>query len=119
MEFAPINHYTLWLFRIENVNDIVVTWSTMDDVGKNGANVEYGINGLIQKATGTTQKFVDGGAAKRSQYIHRVSFWGKKTQNTENELTNYNLYFFFKLHDVLGDVEKFSTGISLFLPLWQ
>lgn len=46
----------------------------MDDVGKNGANVEYGINGLIQRATGTTQKFVDGGAAKRSQYIHRVSF---------------------------------------------
>lgn len=56
----------------ENVNDIVVTWSTMNDVGKNGSVVEYGINGLTLQAHGTSEKFVDGGAAKHSQYIHRV-----------------------------------------------
>ena len=45
----------------------------MSDVGENGAIVEYGINGLILKATGTTEKFVDGGPAKHTLYIHRVS----------------------------------------------
>lgn len=58
---------------LENVNEIVVTWSTMSDVGENGAIVEYGINGLVLRATGTTEKFVDGGPAKHTQYIHRVS----------------------------------------------
>lgn len=45
----------------------------MDDVGKNGTIVEYGINGLTFTAIGTVEKFTDGGAAKRVQYIHRVS----------------------------------------------
>lgn len=60
-------------FISENVNDIVVTWSTMDDVGKSGTIVEYGINGLTFSANGTVEKFVDGGAGRRVQYIHRVS----------------------------------------------
>lgn len=47
----------------------------MDDVGKDGSIVEYGINGYTLKAVGSAEKFVDGGAAKRSQYIHRVSFF--------------------------------------------
>lgn len=70
----------------ENVNDIVVTWSTMSDVGENGAVVEYGINGFVLRATGTTEKFVDGGSEQRSQYIHRVS-WGNLLKES------FNLYF--------------------------
>lgn len=60
-------------FILENANDIVVTWSTMDDVGANGTIVEYGINGLTFSASGTVDKFIDDGAARRAQYIHRVS----------------------------------------------
>lgn len=49
----------------------------MSDVGENGANVEYGIqtrfhDGFALKASGTTQKFIDGGPAKHTQFIHRV-----------------------------------------------
>lgn len=45
----------------------------MDDVGNNGTIVEYGINGLTFTAHGTVEKFMDGGAGRRVQYIHRVS----------------------------------------------
>lgn len=55
------------------MNDIVVTWSTMSDPGTNASIVEYGVNGFILTAYGTTEKFVDGGAARHTQYIHRVS----------------------------------------------
>lgn len=61
------------LLFVENVDEIVITWSTMNDVGKKGAIVEYGVNGLALKAFGTTEKFVDGGPAQHTQYIHRVS----------------------------------------------
>lgn len=44
----------------------------MDDVGDDGSIVEYGINGFALSATGTTEKFVDGGPAEHTQYIHRV-----------------------------------------------
>lgn len=59
---------------LEHVNEIIVTWSTMDDVGSDGSIVEYGINGFALTARGTTEKFVDGGPAKHTQYIHRVRF---------------------------------------------
>lgn len=75
----------------ENVNDIVVTWSTMNDVGKNGSVVEYGINGLTLKAYGTSEKFVDGGAAKHSQYIHRVGLI--TSQNTLEMCRKYCFSF--------------------------
>lgn len=45
----------------------------MNDVGEDGSIVEYGINGFPLTATGTTEKFTDGGPAQHSQYIHRVS----------------------------------------------
>lgn len=56
------------------MNEIVITWSTMDDVGSDGSKVEYGINGFALTAHGTAEKFVDGGPAKHAQYIHRVRF---------------------------------------------
>lgn len=45
----------------------------MDDVGTDGSVVEYGINGFALSAYGTTEKFVDGGPAQHTQYIHRVN----------------------------------------------
>lgn len=54
----------------ENVSEIVVTWSTIDDTPN--SIVEYGINGMILTANGTSEKFVDGGPEKHTQYIHRV-----------------------------------------------
>lgn len=54
----------------DNVSEIVVTWSTMDDSAE--STVEYGINGFALTAQGESEKFVDGGAAQHSQYIHKV-----------------------------------------------
>lgn len=34
--------------------------------------VEYGINGLILTAKGTSKLFVDGGEERHKQYIHKV-----------------------------------------------
>lgn len=56
----------------DNVSEIVVTWSTMDDAAE--STVEYGINGFALIAHGESEKFVDGGNAKHSQYIHKVNF---------------------------------------------
>lgn len=55
----------------DNVSEIVVTWSTFNDT--TDSVVEYGINGMILRAVGTSTLFVDGGPAKHSQYIHRVT----------------------------------------------
>lgn len=49
---------------------MVVTWSTMDDSAE--SIVEYGIDGFALTAQGESEKFVDGGSAKHSQYIHKV-----------------------------------------------
>uniref|UniRef100_A0A6M2DZ18 Purple acid phosphatase n=1 Tax=Xenopsylla cheopis TaxID=163159 RepID=A0A6M2DZ18_XENCH len=54
----------------DNEFELVVTWSTIDKTKE--SIVEYGINGLILKATGYSVKFVDGGKLKNAQYIHRV-----------------------------------------------
>lgn len=54
----------------EDVSQIVVTWSTMDDTPE--SVVEYGIGGLILQANGSSTQFVDGGSLKHTQYIHRV-----------------------------------------------
>lgn len=54
----------------EKSNEIVVTWSTRDDTIE--SIVEYIFDGVMQRANGSSQKFVDGGDKKKSQYIHRV-----------------------------------------------
>lgn len=54
-----------------NVSEITVTWSTINDTVQ--SVVEYGIGGFILKASGTSDLFVDGGEQKHSQYIHRVT----------------------------------------------
>jgi len=57
----------------ETVLDIVVTWNTRDNT--NESICEFGIEGLHHrvKAAQMPTKFVDGGAKKATQYIHRVS----------------------------------------------
>lgn len=64
------NLFIFLLFCKENVSEIVVTWSTMD--ATNESIVEYGIADYTSLAKGQSTKFVDGGAAHRVQYIHRV-----------------------------------------------
>lgn len=54
-----------------NVSEVVVTWSTMNDTKE--SIVEYGIGGMILRAKGTSSLFVDGGPKQHSQYIHRVT----------------------------------------------
>ncbi|XP_015606629.1 acid phosphatase type 7 isoform X2 [Cephus cinctus] len=54
----------------DNIFNIVVTWSTMDDTHE--SIVEYGIDGFILTAQGNSTLFVDGGSQKHKQYIHRV-----------------------------------------------
>ncbi|CAH1994725.1 unnamed protein product [Acanthoscelides obtectus] len=53
-----------------NLYEIAVTWSTFS--ATNGSIVEYGIRGMILRAEGSERLFVDGGANKHFQYIHRV-----------------------------------------------
>ncbi|KQS29830.1 acid phosphatase type 7 isoform X3 [Drosophila erecta] len=66
----------------ETVLDIVVTWNTRDNT--NESICEFGIDGLHQrvKAAHMPTKFVDGGAKKATQYIHRVTLSHLKPNNT-------------------------------------
>ncbi|XP_037933616.1 acid phosphatase type 7 isoform X1 [Teleopsis dalmanni] len=54
----------------EHSHEIVVTWTTRDDAGE--TIVEYGTGDYLLKANGTSQKFIDGGSKKKTQYIHRA-----------------------------------------------
>lgn len=61
----------------DNARDLVVTWSTMNSTNE-ASLVEYGIveSNLTQTATGVAKEFIDGGLAKRVQFIHRVKLKG-------------------------------------------
>lgn len=78
----------------------------MTDVGEDGSIVEYGINGFALKAYGTTEKFEDGGAAKHTQYIHRVRSTSFRKMNDNDDLFS-----------LLGFIKRFNAGNALHLPL--
>jgi hypothetical protein len=59
------------LLYVGNAYEVVVTWSTTNQ--SNESVVEYGIGGLVLRATGLSTLFVSGGNETRSQYIHRVT----------------------------------------------
>lgn len=54
----------------ENIYEIVITWSTMNDTKE--SLVEYGIGGLILQEKGSSEIFIDGGKAKHFQFVHKV-----------------------------------------------
>ncbi|XP_077997692.1 acid phosphatase type 7-like [Glandiceps talaboti] len=54
--------------------EMIVTWSTMTLV--NQSVVEYGITTFNMAVNGTTTKFVDGGKANHTQWVHRVKITG-------------------------------------------
>uniref|UniRef100_A0A336LMV7 Purple acid phosphatase n=1 Tax=Culicoides sonorensis TaxID=179676 RepID=A0A336LMV7_CULSO len=64
----------------EKANEIVVTWSTFDDTHE--SKVVFGLHGDKEKqtVTGSSSLFVDGGEAKHSQYIHRVTLSNLKPE---------------------------------------
>lgn len=61
------------LFYIESPQEIVVTWTTINQtIGR--STVSYGTGSQInQIACGTVRKFIDGGPEKRVIYIYRVT----------------------------------------------
>lgn len=54
-------------------DEIIVTWSTFNGTTK--SVVEYGINGMVLRAEGSSRLFVDGGPQHRAQYIHQVTLY--------------------------------------------
>ncbi|KAJ2944066.1 hypothetical protein O0L34_g8405 [Tuta absoluta] len=54
----------------EKINDIAVTWSTMEDTDE--SVVQFGEKTTDQMVTGTSNVFADGGVLKHEQWIHRV-----------------------------------------------
>ena len=73
--------------NLENIHDIVVTWSTRDYT--NQSIVEYGIGGFALRAHGNSKLFIDGGAQKNHQYIHRVVL---KDLTPDSKYGKYLLY---------------------------
>ena len=84
-----INHTKLIILKrilIENPDEMVVTWSTLNLTLE--SVVEYGqdLFNLDDTVTGTTYKFVDHGHLRSTQYIHRVHLSNLKPNTTYCEL---------------------------------
>ncbi|XP_013103211.1 acid phosphatase type 7 isoform X3 [Stomoxys calcitrans] len=64
--------------QVEEKTQFVVTWSTRDNT--NVSICKYGIDGLtsVSENKKGPSKFIDGGKAKRVQYIHRVALTNLK-----------------------------------------
>lgn len=75
----------------ENVREIVVMWSTMDET--NESTVKYFLNDEQYEAKGQSHIFVDGGKAKHQQYIHKVRMRDESKSIFLIELFNINYIF--------------------------
>jgi hypothetical protein len=60
-------------FDLDEPVDLIVTWNTINSTNETSV-VEYGIveNHLTETAIGSATEFIDGGLAKRKQFVHRV-----------------------------------------------
>lgn len=67
---TPNYFHNLCCHLSENVDEIVVTWSTLD--ATNESIVEYIFNGQESIQNGESKLFIDGGDEKHQQYIHVV-----------------------------------------------
>jgi len=78
--WLTLNLFLIFYITTEKPNEIVVTWSTMNDT-KMPSVVEYGtsLKHLTSTALGNVREFTDGGTAQRRQYIHRVQLTGLLT----------------------------------------
>lgn len=67
---------------------ITATWSTFNATQ---SRVEFGTDPLRldRKAKGSAKKFVDGGAEKRAQFIHRVQLKDLKPNTTYCKVQNF------------------------------
>ena len=56
--------------------NLIVTWNTIN--GTKESIVEYGVveNNITERAIGNATTFIDGGLAKRQQFVHRVKLTG-------------------------------------------
>lgn len=96
-----------------------MTWSTINNT-KEASLVEYGIikSDVSQTATGIATEFIDGGLAKRVQFIHRVTLTGllpkQKYCNNFHLASNTLSYTIFFLHMYLQfiDVEVSLDGLA-------
>lgn len=70
---------------------MVVTWNTVDPT--ENTVVEYGIGGLILRAEGDSQVFIDGGEKERLQFIHRVTLKDLTPGTTYGNNTAKSLLF--------------------------
>jgi hypothetical protein len=84
------------------VNDIVVTWSTVN--GTKESIVEYGIGELTLTAEGTSTLFISGGNEKRKQYMHRVKL-PNLTSGTKYSKSAYLRLFIVNLFSPYEPVE--------------
>jgi hypothetical protein len=65
------------LLDLDEPIDLIVTWNTINSTNEPSI-VEYGIveNHLTETAIGSAVTFIDGGLARRQQFIHRVKLTG-------------------------------------------
>lgn len=94
MTFTP-NNYLVILYQLilpvsEKERSIVITWSTGN---KTDSIVKYGGGDqLLQRKSGSSSLFVDGGHKQASQYIHRVTIYYEDPDSLQPE-TKYCMLF--------------------------
>ncbi|KAI5638603.1 calcineurin-like phosphoesterase domain-containing protein [Phthorimaea operculella] len=80
----------------DKINDIAITWSTMKDTHK--SVVQFGEKTTDQMTTGHRTVFVDGGALKHKQWIHRATLMDLK----------YDTKYVYKVGSKYGMSKEFS-----------
>lgn len=98
----------------DSSDKMTIVWSTFNDTAD--STVLYGKNGLDEKATGVSSKFIDGGLEKRFQFIHRVTLKGLQpltnyTYKVGSTTSGYSKVYSFRTWPA---GEKWSPSLALF-----